>query len=87
VSRGSIIDEEALIAALKAGRIGGAALDVFADEPTPAERWKDVPNTVFSPHVGGFTTGVRRGIHDLVVANLRAFFAGRHLAGTVLETA
>lgn len=85
ISRGSIIDEDELIAALKSGRLGGAALDVFQDEPTPAGRWEDVPNTVLSPHVGGFTTGVRRGIRELVLANLRAFFADRKLAGIVSE--
>lgn len=83
VSRGSIIDEDELIAALRSGRIGGAALDVFAEEPTPAERWADVPNTVLSPHVGGYTSAVRRGIHALVVANLRSYFAGGELLGTV----
>jgi lactate dehydrogenase-like 2-hydroxyacid dehydrogenase len=85
VSRGSIIDEDALIAALMDGRLGGAALDVFKDEPTPAGRWDDVPNTVLSPHVGGFTTGVRRGIYELVLTNLRAYFAGRPLVGTVAD--
>ncbi len=83
VSRGSIIDEDELIAALRSGRIGGAALDVFAEEPTPAERWADVPNTVLSPHVGGYTSAVRRGIYALVVANLRSYFAGGQLVGTV----
>lgn len=83
VSRGSIIDEDELIAALHSGRIGGAALDVFADEPTPAERWVNVPNTVLSPHVGGYTTGVRRGIYNLAVANLRSYFAGAPIAGVV----
>src|SRR5690606_18186507 len=44
ISRGIVIDEDALIAALKSGALGGAGLDVFVDEPTPIERWKDVPN-------------------------------------------
>ena len=55
VARGSIIDEDALIAALKDGRLGRAALDVFADEPTPVERWEDVPGTVLTPHTAGGT--------------------------------
>ena len=76
ISRGTIVDEDALIAALKSGRLGGAALDVFETEPSPASRWIDVPNTVLSPHVGGFTTGVRRGIQQLVLSSLRAFFSG-----------
>jgi lactate dehydrogenase-like 2-hydroxyacid dehydrogenase len=85
ISRGSIVDEAALIAALQSGRLGGAALDVFEVEPTPASRWADVPNTVLSPHVGGYTSGVRRGIVELVQSNLRAFFAGSELVG-VIET-
>jgi lactate dehydrogenase-like 2-hydroxyacid dehydrogenase len=83
VSRGSIIDENALIVALKSGRLGGAALDVFETEPTLGSRWADVPNTVLSPHVGGFATGVRRGIVQLVQFNLRAFFAGSDLTGLI----
>lgn len=83
ISRGSIIDEDALIAALHEGRIGGAALDVFETEPSPAERWANVPRTVLSPHVGGYATGVRNGIRELVIANLRAFFAGGTIAGIV----
>lgn len=83
VSRGSIVDEDELIAALRDGRLGGAALDVFADEPTPGGRWNDVPNTILSPHVGGYATGVRRGIYDLAMANLRSFFAGGPIIGAV----
>jgi lactate dehydrogenase-like 2-hydroxyacid dehydrogenase len=83
VSRGSIVDEEALISALKDGRLGGAALDVFQVEPTPGARWRDVPNTVLTPHIGGFATGVQRKIQHLLTANLQAFFAGRALSGVV----
>jgi lactate dehydrogenase-like 2-hydroxyacid dehydrogenase len=83
VSRGTIIDEDALLAALRSGRLGGAALDVFESEPTPASRWEGVSNAVLSPHVGGFTSGIRRGINRLVQSNLRAFFAGSTLTGVV----
>jgi hydroxypyruvate reductase len=83
VSRGSIVDEHALIAALKDSRLGGAALDVFQTEPSPAERWRDVPNTVLTPHIGGFATGVQRNIQQLLTANLEAFFSGRALSGVV----
>ncbi|HZZ35570.1 MAG TPA: NAD(P)-dependent oxidoreductase, partial [Caulobacteraceae bacterium] len=50
VSRGQVMDEDAVIAALKDGRLGLAALDVFQTEPTPAERWRGVPNVVLTPH-------------------------------------
>jgi hydroxypyruvate reductase len=77
VSRGQMIDEEALIAALSDGRLGGAALDVFTEEPTPAVRWQDVPNTVLTPHIAGATeAGVAR-MTEALRANLDAFFAGR----------
>ena len=76
VSRGSVVDEDALIEALKAGRLRRAALDVFATEPTPAERWADVPNTLLTPHrAGGTTEGIPNMI-GLAVENIRAFLAG-----------
>ena len=83
VSRGSVIDEDALIAALKAGRVGGAGLDVYETEPTPAARWVDVPNATLTPHFGG---GTRESILEsaqLVVENLRRHFAGEPLATLV----
>jgi lactate dehydrogenase-like 2-hydroxyacid dehydrogenase len=83
VSRGSVVDEGALIGALKDRRLGGAALDVFELEPTPVERWRDVPNAILTPHVGGFATGVQRKIQQLLAANLKAFFAGRALTGVI----
>ncbi len=86
ISRGSIVDEDELIRALRSGKLGGAALDVFEQEPTPAGRWEGVPNTVLSPHVGGFTTGVRNGIRQRVIRNLRAFFSGNEIAGVVSST-
>jgi lactate dehydrogenase-like 2-hydroxyacid dehydrogenase len=83
VSRGSIIDEDALIAALKDRRLGGAALDVFQTEPTSAERWRDVPGTILTPHIGGFATGVLYNSQKLIRSNLHAFFEGRELTGLV----
>ena len=84
VSRGSVIDEDALIAALKAGRVGGAGLDVYAAEPTPAARWADAPNTTLTPHFGG---GTRESIMEsvqMVLENLRRHFAGEPLATRVI---
>jgi len=79
ITRGGIIDEEAMIARLKDGRLGGAGLDVFEQEPTPAARWADVPNTVLTPHVGGNTRGALRAMVDLALENVRAFVAGEPL--------
>lgn len=76
VSRGSVVDEDALIAALKAGRLGGAGLDVFEVEPTPAARWKDVPNTTLTPHLGGGTREALYAGSQNVLDNLRRFFSG-----------
>ncbi len=79
ITRGGIIDEDAMIARLKDGRLGGAGLDVFAQEPTPAGRWADVPNTLLTPHVGGNTRGALRDMVDLALENVRAFVAGEPL--------
>ena len=79
VARGQLVDEDALIAALRDGRLGQAALDVFEQEPTDAARWADVPNTVLTPHTGGATTEAVQGMLMLLIQNLRATFAGEPL--------
>ena len=83
ISRGSVIDEDALIAALKAGALGGAGLDVFAEEPTPAARWADVPNTTLTPHLGGATREALFEGSQNVLENLRRFYAGEALLTAV----
>lgn len=83
VARGQVVDEDALIEALKAGKLGHAALDVFVDEPTPPERWADVPNTVLTPHTGGATTDSVQRMVMLLLQNLTAFAAGQALATPV----
>lgn len=85
VARGQLVDEDALIAALRDGRLGGAALDVFAQEPTEAERWAGVPNTVLTPHTGGATTEAVQGMLMLMLQNLSAHFAGEPLKTPVEE--
>ena len=77
VARGQLVDEDALIAALRSGALGAAALDVFGQEPTPAARWADVPNTVLTPHTGGATSRGVAGMMGLLSANLEAVMAGR----------
>jgi lactate dehydrogenase-like 2-hydroxyacid dehydrogenase len=83
VARGSLIDEDALIAALKDGRLGRAGLDVFAQEPTPPERWSDVPNTVLTPHTAGGTTDSIPRMVAQAVENVRLFLAGEPVASPV----
>ena len=74
VSRGALVDEGALLSALGAGRLAGAVLDVFAEEPLPPDHplW-DAPNVTITPHVSGATTQLR---DDLVVENVRRYLAG-----------
>jgi lactate dehydrogenase-like 2-hydroxyacid dehydrogenase len=84
VARGSLVDEPALIAALQAGRIAGAALDVFADEPRVPEALRRLPNVVLAPHVGSATHQTRWAMGDLVARNLLAHFAGRPLISPVV---
>jgi len=83
VARGQVIDEDALIAALKAGTLGMAALDVFWEEPTPAARWEGVPNVVLTPHLGGSSADIVVGLIARVAENLRLFFAGEPVANPV----
>ena len=77
VGRGSSVDEAALNEALRAGRIGGAALDVFGAEPLPdtSPLW-DAPNLILSPHAAG---GRPQGAERLIAENLRRFLAGQPL--------
>jgi lactate dehydrogenase-like 2-hydroxyacid dehydrogenase len=79
VARGSLVDEPALVELLTAGRLGGAALDVFADEPRVPEALLGLPNVVLSPHQGSATEKTRAAMGDLVIRNLAAHFAGKPL--------
>jgi lactate dehydrogenase-like 2-hydroxyacid dehydrogenase len=79
VARGPIIDEEALIVALRERRIAGAGLDVFYDEPRVPEALRTLDNVVMTPHVGSTTFEIREGRKRMVLENLRAHFAGEPL--------
>lgn len=79
VARGSVVDEPALCATLASGALGGAALDVFADEPNVPPALVALPNVVLTPHIGSFTYETRRAMGQLVIDNLAAHFAGRPL--------
>ncbi len=75
VSRGSVVDEAALVRALAERRIAGAALDVFEDEPRVPEALLGMEQVVLLPHVGSGTEETRGAMADLVLENLRAFYA------------
>ena len=79
IARGSVVDEPAMVAALRDGRLGAAGLDVFADEPHVPEALLSLENTVLIPHQGSGTTETRRAMGELALANLAAFFAGKPL--------
>lgn len=79
VARGQLVDEDALVAALKAGRLGGAAIDVFDPEPTDPAKWADVPNVVLTPHTGGATHEAVARMAQMLMANLDAHFSGQTL--------
>ncbi len=79
VSRGSTVDEPALVDALVNGRLAGAGLDVFAAEPKVPEALFKLDNVVLQPHVSSGTHWTRAAMGQLVVDNLGAFFAGKPL--------
>jgi hydroxypyruvate reductase len=79
IARGAVIDEPELIAALKEGRLGGAGLDVFVDEPRVPEAFFAMDNVVLQPHVGSATFPTREAMGQLVIDNLALYFAGKPL--------
>jgi len=83
VARGSVVDEPALVDALQAGRLGGAALDVFAQEPQVPEALLGMDNVVLLPHIGSATRETRGAMEDLVLANLQRFLAEGQLVTPV----
>ena len=84
VSRGKLVDEKALIDALQRGTIGGAALDVFEEEPLPPDSplWQ-LPNVLVTPHIAGFRPNHWDAVTDLFAANLRRFMDGAPLLNVV----
>jgi len=83
ISRGSVIDEDALVAALTDRRIAGAGLDVFANEPHVPEALFAMDQVVLQPHQGSATVETRQAMADLVLANLDAWASGRPLVTPV----
>jgi phosphoglycerate dehydrogenase-like enzyme len=83
ISRGPVVDEEALVSALRAGHLGGACLDVFATEPLPAGSplW-DMPNVIVSPHSAATVAAENGLLTELFIDNLQRWLAGRPLRNT-----
>jgi len=74
IARGSVVDEQALVEALQSGALGGAGLDVFADEPQVPEALLTLDNVVLTPHLGSGTRETRQAMADLVLANVERYF-------------
>lgn len=75
--RGSLVDDDALIAALRTGHVAAAGLDVYANEPNLDPRYPDCVNTFLLPHLGSATVEARNGMGFRALDNLDALFAGR----------
>ncbi|HJZ21851.1 MAG TPA: 2-hydroxyacid dehydrogenase [Bradyrhizobium sp.] len=86
VARGSVVDEEALIAALKSGGILAAGLDVFANEPKVPDELRAMQNVVLLPHIGSASVVTRNAMDQMVVDNLKAWFAGKPPLTPIAET-
>jgi glyoxylate/hydroxypyruvate reductase len=84
IARGQVVDEGALIAALRSGHLGGAALDVFAREPLPPDSplW-DMPNVLITPHSMSTALGENTLLTELFADNLRRYLAGEPLRNAV----
>ncbi len=83
VARGSLIDEDALVAALRDGRLWRAGLDVFATEPTPAERWADIPGAVLTAHTARSSSDAIPLMVAQAIDNVQRFLAGDPLASPI----
>ena len=79
ISRGSVIDEDDLVACLQEGKLGGAGLDVFTSEPKVPEALFKMPQVVLQPHVGSATLQTRIAMGQLVVDNVDAYYANKPL--------
>ncbi|MFO7194155.1 2-hydroxyacid dehydrogenase [Thermocrispum sp.] len=87
VSRGSVIDEEALVELLATGGLAGAGLDVYTNEPHVPERLRELDNVMLLPHVGSGTVETRKAMSDIAAANLEQFLKDGTLLNPVVEPA
>lgn len=84
IARGPHVDERELASALLEGRLGGAGLDVFENEPEVPESFLGLENVVLLPHVGSDTVETSKAMADLVVANLEHHFLKKPLLTPVV---
>ena len=84
IGRGPHVDERELVSALVEGRLGGAGLDVYQNEPEVPEELFRLENVVLLPHVGSATNETRQAMADLVISNLEAHFLKKPLLTPVL---
>jgi lactate dehydrogenase-like 2-hydroxyacid dehydrogenase len=84
IARGTLVDETAMLELLQGGGLGGAALDVFENEPHVPEGFLALDNVVLAPHQGSATNRTREAMGALVIANLEAHFAGEPLISAVV---
>lgn len=84
VSRGFLVDEAALLMALRSGGIAGAALDVFVQEPVDPEPWRDLPNVVLSPHLAGYTVEAGQDMIAQLRENVARYCRGEPLLSEVV---
>ena len=73
-----------MIAALIEGRLAGAGLDVFVTEPTPPERWANVPNVILSPHMAGQTIEAMARLREAAATNLKTALDGGAVLNEIL---
>ena len=83
IARGSVVEEKAMVELLKSGRLGGAGLDVFENEPHVPEELLSLDNVVLQPHNGSATVQTRIAMGQLILDNLEAFFAGKPVPNPV----
>ncbi len=83
ISRGDVVDETALIAALQAGQLAGAGLDVYEHEPAVPKALREMENVTLLPHLGTNALEVREDMGRMALANLHAFFAGKPVPNPV----
>jgi lactate dehydrogenase-like 2-hydroxyacid dehydrogenase len=86
IARGTVVDERALIAALTSGTILAAGLDVFEREPNVPDELRNLQNVVLLPHIGSASVVTRNAMDQLVVDNLKTWFAGKPPLTPVAET-